>query len=687
MYIKKLNYKNIGPISNLDIDMPFNEDDNPKPFLIVGENGSGKSLVLSSVVDSLYEFGGIVFENITKSKNNNGHFYFKLSGNDEIKLGESFTSSYILFDDGTHRLEYLSKVGNKQYDEWLKESNLKDANVKWNSDNDTGKYFTNNKEICSKLFEDNICCYFPPNRYSRPIWLSSEYFEESRYKPEMSIKEKYLNYNYNQITVENSYIDNISWLLDIICDSRIDVDITRQFDMKHEQFSIPGYVVQNDIKLLKVARQNIELVLTTILKKDVFLRAGYRGKGLDRVYLVDSEENKILPSLASLSTGQMALFNMFLNIIRYADNNDLNKSIKLKEIKGIVIIDEIELHLHTDLQYEVLPKLIKLFPKVQFLITTHSPLFILGMVKYYGKKLFDVMELPQGVQIDSEEFSQFLKAYDMFKDSKKYRHEIEAIKRDKSSLPLIITEGPSDWIHIKNALEFFAQSENTPDNLKESIRQLSVKFLEFYPKQGDYSNKILLNMGDGALISMCKQFSLIEQNRKYIFIGDRDKPETIKILNSGDETYKSWGNNVFSFCIPIPENRNINDICIEHYYDDNDLKTLILCSDGIKRRLYLSDEFDENGICKDENAKCENTNLFKSKGKIHILDGSDGKKVYINDISQLKDKESPITCETNLALSKIKFAEAIASKSDQFKNVNLSSFLKIIEILIEINRQ
>ena len=104
MYIKKLNYKNIGPISSLDIDMPFNEDNNPKPLVIVGENGSGKSLVLSSVVDSLYEFGGIVFENITKPKSN-GHFYFKLCGYDEIKLGESFTSSYILYNDGPNQLE------------------------------------------------------------------------------------------------------------------------------------------------------------------------------------------------------------------------------------------------------------------------------------------------------------------------------------------------------------------------------------------------------------------------------------------------------------------------------------------------------------------------------------------------------------------------------------------------------
>jgi predicted ATP-binding protein involved in virulence len=72
----------------------------------------------------------------------------------------------------------------------------------------------------------------------------------------------------------------------------------------------------------------------------------------------------IVPSLIHLSAGQALLFNLFATIIRYAERVDLKKSIHLSEIKGIVLIDEIDAHLHTDLQYEVLPKLVKLFPKV-----------------------------------------------------------------------------------------------------------------------------------------------------------------------------------------------------------------------------------------------------------------------------------------------------------------------------------
>ena len=46
------------------------------------------------------------------------------------------------------------------------------------------------------------------------------------------------------------------------------------------------------------------------------------------------------------------------------------------ESSGIVLIDEIELHLHPTLQQEVLQRLRTIFPKIQFIVTTHSPLII-----------------------------------------------------------------------------------------------------------------------------------------------------------------------------------------------------------------------------------------------------------------------------------------------------------------------
>lgn len=47
---------------------------------------------------------------------------------------------------------------------------------------------------------------------------------------------------------------------------------------------------------------------------------------------------------------------------------------------GIVFIDEVETHLHVSLQRQILPMLQTFFPRVQFIVTTHSP-FVLSSVK------------------------------------------------------------------------------------------------------------------------------------------------------------------------------------------------------------------------------------------------------------------------------------------------------------------
>jgi predicted ATP-binding protein involved in virulence len=49
---------------------------------------------------------------------------------------------------------------------------------------------------------------------------------------------------------------------------------------------------------------------------------------------------------------------------------------KLVENRGIVMIDEIDLHLHPEWQMHVLPTLANALPKIQFIVTSHSPLIV-----------------------------------------------------------------------------------------------------------------------------------------------------------------------------------------------------------------------------------------------------------------------------------------------------------------------
>ncbi len=48
--------------------------------------------------------------------------------------------------------------------------------------------------------------------------------------------------------------------------------------------------------------------------------------------------------------------------------------LKLNELPGVVLVDEIDAHLHPAWQQEIIGALAKAFPKIQFIFTTHSPL-------------------------------------------------------------------------------------------------------------------------------------------------------------------------------------------------------------------------------------------------------------------------------------------------------------------------
>jgi hypothetical protein len=55
--------------------------------------------------------------------------------------------------------------------------------------------------------------------------------------------------------------------------------------------------------------------------------------------------------------------------------------IRPEEMSGLVLVDEIDLHLHPTWQAELVAKLKKVFPKMQFVVTTHSPMVLPGLAK------------------------------------------------------------------------------------------------------------------------------------------------------------------------------------------------------------------------------------------------------------------------------------------------------------------
>ena len=78
-----------------------------------------------------------------------------------------------------------------------------------------------------------------------------------------------------------------------------------------------------------------------------------------------------------VSDGFAAVLDIVADLIlKMQDDNSLTRSYQ-KE--GIVLIDEIETHLHLALQKVIMPLLTKVFPNIQFIITTHSPFVLSSM--------------------------------------------------------------------------------------------------------------------------------------------------------------------------------------------------------------------------------------------------------------------------------------------------------------------
>jgi predicted ATP-binding protein involved in virulence len=79
----------------------------------------------------------------------------------------------------------------------------------------------------------------------------------------------------------------------------------------------------------------------------------------------------------NLSDGQRIMLTLVGDLVKRATtlNPDLGDEV-LQQIVGIVIIDELDLHLHPKWQRRVIHDLKRIFPRVQFITTTHSPQLI-----------------------------------------------------------------------------------------------------------------------------------------------------------------------------------------------------------------------------------------------------------------------------------------------------------------------
>ncbi len=427
MYLKNIVIKNIGPIDELSIELPF-KGDFPKPIIFVGENGTGKTILESQIIDGFYEIGSSLFDDVG-IKDGLQQKYYKISGGTNLQTGKNSGFSLLKFIDNKNKtLEYFDKVGNVNKQDF--EEFIHDFSLDTDNKNSNQKAITNIGETIKENLRNEwlsgVHFYQPAYRYEEPFWKNDAFTDQSRFEDKARFRGQ-LN---KEIEIIASAKDNKSFLMDLVLD----------------------FVIRQDNPFDQTTWNNINDILIQI-KKEPNIRFGIGPRGGHRVSIMRNEPDELLlPSIDNLSLGESILLNLFINIIRHGDTPPK----PIDQIQGIVAIDEIDAHLHTNLQNDALPKLIKMFPKIQFIITTHSPLFLLGMKNTFEEDDFEIRNMPKGELIKTERFSEFEDAYIALKQTEKFEDDIKA-RVVENTKPIVYVEGPTDVKYIKKAFQLYGK--------------------------------------------------------------------------------------------------------------------------------------------------------------------------------------------------------------------------------------
>jgi predicted ATP-dependent endonuclease of OLD family len=150
-------------------------------------------------------------------------------------------------------------------------------------------------------------------------------------------------------------------------------------------FNNDGLLLNIERVLIDTERDNLPVFnrLKALFLKLIPNLADLKSELIDKKryiqYYEKSDDGEIYAPvfLHELAAGYRGILTMIGDMIQRLSAHPKNL---LDDLQGVVLIDEIDVHLHPKYQYE-LPKLLsEVFPKVQFIVSTHSPIPLLGVI-------------------------------------------------------------------------------------------------------------------------------------------------------------------------------------------------------------------------------------------------------------------------------------------------------------------
>lgn len=359
MSIKTLKIKNFKSLGDLDIEI----DSSHKVICFVGENGSSKTSVLNLLVDAFITSTPINFPDF---KVNDLKRYRLISGK-EISEESNFYIVNFNYESLDTKYSYNRIVtrGPVKEEEYKAFSN----NLVVSEDEFYNEKFEPNQTDINSFFRKNVFMFRPSYRHEHDgLEVANSYSKEDFNTSIESPNRSDFPYRFK---VVHSGKDIERTLIELLLDSYI------------------GYADS------KIAFQNLPLILKKITNKDYgnfqIARTPYRrllSSTIGSISAFSQGELDLIVTITSIMERQLFIYN----------NNKFSSDINnFLDVPGVVIIDEVDLHLHPKAQETYLKILTDTFKNIQFIITTHSPFVIRGLPP---KSV--VIQLPTSNVIDND---------------------------------------------------------------------------------------------------------------------------------------------------------------------------------------------------------------------------------------------------------------------------------------------
>lgn len=292
------------------------DDGKPHHFILTGPNGAGKTTLFNAIAKSIDE----MFRDT--------HFYFA-----DFKKNLELNEGWLAKAKQEGKIEDIEKY--RKQCEYYKNK----CDDLWGTVELAG---LNYPEIFSMVRNHKyVIAFFGAERLSHFIQVKSPV------KPDLTQKELKI--------------------------SKTEEFIKFLVDLKFQQSMANNEGCKDDVENIAKWFEGFDNILKRLFGDDA-LKLSFDYKNY--VFYIEKTDGHF--PLTDLSDGYSSALDIVADII--LKMQDGVNVVRTYDVPGMVFIDEIETHLHLKLQREILPLLTSIFPKIQFVVTTHSP-FVLSSVE------------------------------------------------------------------------------------------------------------------------------------------------------------------------------------------------------------------------------------------------------------------------------------------------------------------